>query len=138
MFQSSDSSCDLDSIPTTVLKYISDAISSTIQFIVNLSLLTGTFSPLLKSSLVSPLLKKPSLNKDDLSNYRPIANLSFISKLIEKIVKNRLFAHLSSNSLLNTFQSAYTKNYSTETTLLSIHDHLSNAISHQQVSAYVY
>ena len=57
-----------------------------------------------------------------------------MSKLIEKIVKNRLFAHLSSNSLLNTFQSAYTKNYSTETTLLSINDHLPNAISHQQVS----
>ena len=45
-----------------------------------------------------------------------------------------MFAHQSSNSLLNTFQSAYTKNDSTETTLLSIHDHLFNAISHQQVS----
>ena len=44
-----------------------------------------------------------------------------------------LFAHLSSIALLNTFQSAYTKNYSTETALLSIHDHLSNTISHQQV-----
>ena len=42
------------------------------------------FPLLLKSSLVSPLLKTPSLNKDDLSNYRPIANITFISKLIEK------------------------------------------------------
>ena len=66
--------------------------------------------------------------------YRPISNLSFISKLTERIVKNRLLAHLSSNSLLNPFQSAYTKYYSTETTLLSLHDHLSNAVSHQQVS----
>ena len=41
--------------------------------------------------------------------------------------------HLTSNSLLNLFQSAYTKLYSAETTLLSLHDHLSNAISKQQV-----
>ena len=43
-----------------------------------------------------------------MSNYRPIANLSFISKLIENIVKKRLLDHLTSNSLLNLFQSAYT------------------------------
>ena len=67
-------------------------------------------------------------------NCRPIANLSFISKLTEKIVKKRLLDHLISNSLLALFQSAYTKFYSTETTLLSLHDHLSNAISMQQVS----
>ena len=94
--QSSTSSCDIDPIPTTVLEYISDAISLTIQSIVNLALLTGTFPPPLKSSFVSLLLKKPSLNKDDLSNYSPIVNLFFISKLIEKTSKNCLVAHLSS------------------------------------------
>ena len=78
--------------------------------------------------------KKSSLSKEDLSNYRHIANLSFISKLTEKIVKKRILDHLTSNSLLNHFQSAYTKFYSTETTLLSLHDHISNAISLQQVS----
>ena len=81
-----------------------------------------------------PTVNKPSLNKEDLSNYRPIANISFISKLTEKIVKKRLVDHLTFNSLLNPFQSANTKFYSTETTLLSLHDHLSNAISMQQVS----
>ena len=69
-----------------------------------------------------------------MSNYRSIANLSFISKLTETIVKKRLLDHLTYNSLLNPFQCAYTKFYSSETTLLSLHDHLSNAISMQQVS----
>ena len=69
-----------------------------------------------------------------MSNYRPIVNLSFISKLTEKIVKKRLLDHLTTNSLLNPFQSGYTKFYSTETTLRSLHDHLSNAVSMQQVS----
>ena len=62
-----------------------------------------------------------------------IANLSFISKLTEKIVKKRLLHHFTSNSLLKPFQSAYTKFTSTETTLLSLYDHFSNAIPMQQI-----
>ena len=59
-----------------------------------------------------PTVKKLSLNTEDLSNYRSIVNLSFISKLTETIFKKRLLDHLTSNSLLNPFQSAYTKFYS--------------------------
>ena len=132
--QSSDSYYNLDPVPTTVLKKISNAISPTILSIVNLSITTGPFPSTLNSSIISPLLKKPSLNKEDLSNYCPIANLSFISKLAKIIFKKHLLDHLTSNSLLYLFQFAYTKFYSTETTLLSLHDHLSNAISMQQVS----
>ena len=50
------------------------------------------------------------------------------------MVKKRLLDHLTYNSLLNPFQSAYTKFYSNESTLLSLHDYLCNAISMQQVS----
>ena len=132
--QSSDSYCDLDPVPTTVLKKIFNTISPTILSIVNLFHNHWYLPFYLKIICNQPTVKKPSLNKKDLSNYRPIANLSFISNLTEKIVKKRLLDHLTSNSLLNPFQSAYTKFYSTETTLLSIHDHLSNAISMQQVS----
>ena len=87
-----------------------------------------------KQSLVTPLLKKPSLNKDTLNSYRPTSNLSLISKITDLIVKSRLNEHLSSNSLYNPNQSAYTKYHATETTLLTLNDHLITAISHQQVS----
>ena len=56
--------------------------------------------------------KKPSLDKDTLNNYRPISNLSLISKITERIVKSRLNEHLSSNSQYNPNQSAYTKYHS--------------------------
>ena len=114
-------------------KRIFDAIYPTILSIVNVSITTGTFLPTY-NHLTCPLLEKPSLNKEDLSNYRRIANLSFISKLTEKIVKILIFYHLTSNSLLNPFQSAYTKFCSTETILLSLDGHLSNAVSMQQLS----
>ena len=97
---------------------------STITNIVNLSLSSGQFHPLLKQSTISPLFKKPTLNKDQLSSYRPISNLSLISKIIERVLKSRLTDYLSSNNLLNPHQSAYCKHHSTETARVYIHDHL--------------
>jgi len=82
-----------------------------------------------------PLLKKPTLDKEKLSNYRPISNLSLVSKIIERVVKSRLMDHLTSNSLLNPHQSAYCKHHSTGTALLYIHDHLISAIGSQKVSS---
>ena len=54
-----------------------------------------------------------------LSNYRPISNLSLLSKIIERVVKSRLTHHLSSNNLFNPNQSAYCKHHSTETAPVS-------------------
>jgi len=87
----------------------------TITNIVNLSLASGQFHPILKETIISPLLKKPTLDKDQLSNYHPISNLSHISKIIERVVKSRLVDQLTSNKLLNPHQSAYCKHHSTET-----------------------
>jgi len=102
--------------------------------IVNLSLLTGSFPLLFKHSLVTPLLKKPLLDKEILSNYRSFSNLSFISKLAERIVLSRINDYLTTNSLLNPHQSGFTKRHSTETLLTSLYNKLGSAISHQQVS----
>ena len=63
----------------------------------------------LKQSLVTTLLKKPSLDKNTLNNYRPISNLSLIFKITERVVISSLNEHLSSNYLYNRNQSAYTK-----------------------------
>jgi hypothetical protein len=58
-------------------------------------------------------------------------------KLTERIVKTRLTEHLSNNNLLNPFQSAYIKGHSTETTLLSVHDHIIKAILSLQHDTYL-
>ena len=126
--------CELDPIPTSVLKKCLPVLAQTITNIVNLSLSTGCFPSNFKQSVVTPLLKKPSLEKENSANYRPISNLSFLSKLVERIVKHRLDRHLASNSLYNPFQSAYTRYHSTETALLAVHDSLIQAIAHQQVT----
>lgn len=132
---SPDTSCDLDPIPTTLLKQCKTALVPTITNIINLSLSTGIFPDQFKSCSIHPILKKSNLNKEDLANYRPISHLSFISKLTERLVKNRLTHYLAENNLLNSYQSAYTKFHSTETTLLAVHDHIIRAMSQQQVTA---
>jgi len=106
----------------------------TITNTVNLSLSSGHFHPLFKQSVVSPLLKKSTLDNEQLSNYRPISTLSLIFKIIERVVKSRLTDHLFSHSLLNPHQSAYRRHHFTETSLLYIHDHLITAIGSQKLS----
>ena len=101
----------------------------------NLSLSTGLFPDNFKSCSVHPLIKKSNLDKETLSNYRPISHLTFLSKLTERIVKSRLMSHLSANGLLNPHQSAYTKFHSTESTLLAVHDQIVKSISKRQVTA---
>ena len=133
--QSSNTFCDLDPIPTSLLKQCLSALLTTLTTMVNMSLSTGVFPDQFKACSVLPLLKKYNLDREDLSNYRPISHLSFLSKLTERVVKIRLTQHLSSNNLLNKFQSAYTKHHSTESTLLAVHDHIIKAMSQQQVTA---
>ena len=132
---SPDKQCDLDPIPTSLLKKCSTVLLPTLTNIINLSLTAGTFPDSFKHSVVTPLLKKPSLDKESLSNYRPISNLSMLSKLTEKLVKCRLTDYLSTNSLLNPLQSAYVKSHSTETVLLSLHDRLVKSIGKQELTA---
>ena len=54
--------------------------------------------------------------------YRPISNLTFISKLLENVVSNRFNVYSDCNHLSNVFQSAYKQFHSTETALLKIHN----------------
>ena len=95
------------------VKQILDACLPAITQIVNLSLTNGEFCKDWKVAVVKPLLKKPGLDLIS-KNYRPISNLPFISKLVEKCMLKQLLKHCKNHNLLPDFQSAYQKNYSTE------------------------
>ena len=133
----SNSSCPLDEIPTPLLKSLLPVLLKPITTIVNLSLSSGTFPSTYKSALITPLLKKHSLPSEDLTSYRPISNLNFLSKIIERIIHSRLTRHLSTFNSFSTFQSAYRPSYSTESALLRIQNDLLLAIDQQKVSALV-
>ena len=88
--------------------------------IVNLALSEGVVIDKSKHAVVSPLIKKPSLDAEALKNYRPVSGLNLISKTIKRVVSKQLKHHLTVNDLDNINQSAYKTNHSTETALLKI------------------
>jgi hypothetical protein len=100
----------------------------------NLSLQTGVFPTNLKHALVLPRIKKPTLDLDVISSYRPISNLSYISKVVERVVVKRFTVHANTLNLFPAQQSAYRTNHSTETVVLSIHNDLVRSIDSGNVS----
>ena len=86
--------------------------------IINFSVSSCTFPSTFRSAVVKPLLKRASLDPDKLKNFRPVPNLSFMSKITEKVVLRQLLAYLTKHKLICPFQSAYRPHHSTETALL--------------------
>ena len=78
-----------------------------------------------------------TLGRCTTGNFRPISNLNFISKILEKVVASRIQSHLSSHSLSSSFQSAYRIFHSTETTLLKIHNDLILAMDRGEVTSLI-
>ena len=121
-------SCTLDPIPTWLLKQCQDELVPVLTLIVNTSLECAEFPQELKKAFVTPLIKKAILDCEILKNYRPVSNLSFLSKLIERIVCIQLVDHLKCNNLYEIFQSAYRQLHSTESALLRVHNDLLQAV----------
>ena len=113
------SSCD--PLPTSLLKTHFDSLLPYITKIVNVSLMNGSLDGL-KSSIITPILKNSSLDHNCMVNYRPITELSFLSKIIERVVLKQLDNHMSLHNLHCDQQLGYKKNHSTELLLLNMMD----------------
>ena len=118
----SNKSGSLDPVPMHVIKDNISSVLPMVSGIVRQSFSNGIFPTLLKTSLVRPKLKKPDLKPDLLANYRPIANIPFLSKVLEKSAAIQVHNYLNDNDLLPALQSAYRKYHSTETALLRVTD----------------
>ena len=82
-----------------------------------------------------PFVKKPTLNRDDMKNYPPVSNLSFLSEILEKVVASRLTSHINSSHTSNDYQSAYRKSFSTEIALPKIHKDILSSMDDGRVTA---
>ena len=111
-----------------------DELLPTATHIINSPLVSGVVPPEFKTAIVKALLKKPSLDHSNLKNYRPVSNLSFLSKILEKVVLSQLSAYLSSNNLFCSSQSAYRAGQSTEAALLKVINDILRALDHGNIS----
>ena len=130
--RSSNKSCCLDPIPAQLIKLCMDELVPIITLITNMSLTSGVMPSNLKEAVLIPLLKKICLDPELFKNFRPVSNLTYWSKLIERFVALRLHDHMKINNLYEEFQSSYRKFHSTETALTSVHDDILRHIDEKQ------
>ena len=99
------------SIPISLLKLLCEYISIPLCEIINESFVSGIFPDPLKLAKVIPLYKEQS--PDDPSNYRPISLLSIFSKIIEKLMYNRLYNFFEDQHVLYSLQFGFRAKHST-------------------------
>ena len=78
-------------------------IIDTIKHMINLCISTSVFPSSCKSAIVLLLIKKPGLGPQVFKNYRPVSNLLFLSKHIEKIITSHFLTHIADNDLIDKF-----------------------------------
>ena len=127
-------SCELDSLPTNLLKEYISVVLPAITKIVNISLTEGVFANTWKCAIVRPLLKKAGMDLI-MKSYRPVSNLSFISKLVEKVALQQFLSHCEEWDLLPDYQSAYRKGFSCETCVIKLVNDVLWGMEKQHITA---
>ena len=135
--KSSSTTCLLDPAPTFLVKQNLDSLIHIFSNIVCSSLSSSLVPHEFKSAVVTPILKKATLDCEILQNYRPISNLPFLAKVLEKVVAARLNNHLEQYHLHEVHQSAYKSHHSTETCLVKVQSDILSAIDKKQLSILV-
>jgi len=117
-------------IPTSLVLRCKPVFCEIIAYLANLSFSEGRFPALFKQATVTPLIKGHSLGKSVPSNYRPISNLNFISKVLERLFLSRFQSYILKSPNFNSHQSAYRPYCSTETSLQLLLYHVYRAATY--------
>ena len=120
----------MNAIPSFIYKNISDIISPTFAKLINSSVVAGIFPDFMKKARVIPIYKAGS--KSEVSNYRPISTLPFLSKVYERIMHNRLLKFFLKHNVLYEDQHGFLPTKSTTDAILKFTDHCYSSLNKGQ------
>ena len=123
-------------IPNRILKEFNKLFAIPISQIFNLSLDTGVFPRKMKIAIIIPVFKKE--DKQDCNNYRPISLLPNISKIFEKVIKNRLSKFLEENNCLFSKQFGFRNKHSTTHALIDLTETIRKALDDNEFACGVF
>ena len=105
--------------------------------VINLSFQTGVFPKCLKTAIITPLFKTG--DKTNVSNYRPISILSPFSKILEKLMLDRLWKFINRFDIISQQQFGFRRGSSTEKAILSLTEYVYNNLnsSHHSIAVYI-
>ena len=132
-----DKSSAADPLSVPLMKQVAGEISPFLTELFNRSMLAGHFPAAFKEAFITPVIKKPGLDTADACSYRPISNLSVISKLLERVVAKQLTDYLQSADLLPRLQSGFRPGHSTGTATLRVLSDILTAVDGGDIAALV-
>lgn len=124
--------CGLDPLPSKLVKENIEILSASLTLLTNKSL-ASHFPASEKNAHVTPIYKGKG-DKNEFSSYRPVSNISYLSKILEKVAETQIRLHLKKNNLEPQLQSAYRKGHSTETALLKVRDDITKTLDPKSVT----
>ena len=130
------SSEGIDGINTRLLQLSLPITAPYIRHIFNTSITTNCFPSSWKLAIISPIYKRKG-SQGEPGNYRPVALLPVISRVLEKLVLKQLFIYMNEHSILSSCQHAFRKRHSTATALLEVTDQVWKSMDVRQVTTNV-
>ena len=131
-----DNGAGLNKISNSVLKYSTNEISQILSKIINKCILQGYFPQELKSGCITPIHKNG--DKTSVKNYRPVCSLSSLSKIIEKVVYNRMLNFIDKHKILSTQQFGFRKKMGTETALANYIDYILSGLKDKKYTISIF
>jgi hypothetical protein len=129
--------CAEDPIPAKLMQQSLDILLPVLTKLVNMSLQQGSIDGI-KESILDPLLKKLGLDIDQYKNFRPVNNLLFLSKLIERAAGNQMDDHMTVNNLHEPSQFAYKLHHNTEMMMLGVTDEVLRGFDEGQATVIIF